>query len=50
MIGGGVDPRQAPLPGGVHALTLAGVLDKTEDGRAVFLHDAVHVDFALKAA
>ena len=34
----------------VHALTLAGVLDKSEDGRTIFPYDAVHVDFMLKAA
>ena len=34
----------------VHALTLAGVLDKSEDGRTIFPYDAVHVDFMLRAA
>ena len=36
--------------GDVQALTAAGVLDRTETGRAVFPYDAVHVDFMLKAA
>lgn len=34
----------------VQALTLAGVLDKTETGRTIFPYQAVHVDFMLKAA
>jgi predicted transcriptional regulator len=36
--------------GDVQALTLAGVLDKTEAGRTIFPYQAVHVDFMLKAA
>jgi predicted transcriptional regulator len=36
--------------GDVHALLLAGVLDKDEAGRIVFPYDAVHVDFMLEAA
>ena len=36
--------------GDVRALLDAGVLDRTEDGRVVFLFDAVHVDFVLNAA
>ncbi len=36
--------------GDVQALTLAGVLDKTDAGRTVFPYQAVHVDFMLKAA
>jgi predicted transcriptional regulator len=36
--------------GDVQALNLAGVLDKTETGRAIFPYQAVHVDFMLKAA
>lgn len=35
---------------GVPALLRAGVLDKTEQGRAVFPYDTIHVDFTLKAA
>jgi hypothetical protein len=44
--------RPAPgiSAGGVNARTLSGVGDKTGDGRTIFLPDAVHVDFALKAA
>ena len=44
-----VDRDVKAVHGDVHALTLAGVLDKTEDGRTVFPYDAVHVDFVLKA-
>lgn len=36
--------------GDVHALLSAGVLDRAEDGRIVFLYDAVRVAFELKAA
>ena len=36
--------------GDVQALTLAGVLDKTESGRAIFPYQAVQVDFMLNAA
>lgn len=36
--------------GDVHALLVAGVLDRTEDGRIVFPFDAVRVDFVLNAA
>jgi predicted transcriptional regulator len=34
----------------VRALTLAGVLDKTDGGKTIFPYQAVHVDFMLKAA
>ena len=34
----------------VQTLLRAGVLDKTEQGRAVFPYDTIHVDFTLKAA
>lgn len=34
----------------IKALLMAGILDKTEDGKIVFPYDAVHVDFMLKAA
>lgn len=34
----------------VQALTAAGVLEKTDDGRTIFPYAAVHVDFLLKAA
>jgi predicted transcriptional regulator len=36
--------------GDVHALLLAGVLERTEDGRIAFPFDEVHVDFILRAA
>jgi predicted transcriptional regulator len=36
--------------GDVHALLIAGVLDKTKDGRIEFPYDGIHVDFMLKAA
>jgi predicted transcriptional regulator len=39
---------------GVHtdarALLLAGLIDKTEDGKLSFPYDAVRVEFVLKAA
>ena len=34
----------------VHALLIAGVLRKNEDGKIEFPFDAVHVDFMLEAA
>ena len=34
----------------VQALLTAGVLDRTDSGRAVFPYDAVHVDFTLHKA
>jgi predicted transcriptional regulator len=34
--------------GDVHALLDAGVLERAEDGRIVFLYDTVHVDFVLE--
>jgi predicted transcriptional regulator len=34
----------------VSALSKAGILHKTEDGRIVFPFDAIHVDFLLQAA
>ena len=36
--------------GDVHALLDAGVLERAEDGKIVFRHDAIHVDFMLSAA
>ncbi len=36
--------------GDVTALLLAGILQKTNDGRIVFPYDAIHVDFLLQAA
>jgi len=36
--------------GDVHALLKAGVVERDEDGRVVFPHDAVHVDFVMRAA
>jgi predicted transcriptional regulator len=34
----------------VHALLLAGVIDRGEDGRMLFDYDAIHVDFVLRSA
>ncbi|HXP96584.1 MAG TPA: DNA-binding protein [Telmatospirillum sp.] len=34
----------------IHALLVAGVLRKTDDGQVVFPFDTVHIDFMLKAA
>ena len=39
-----------PVHADVQALLRAGVLDKTEQGRADFPYDTIHVDFTLKAA
>ena len=39
-----------PVHADVQTLVRAGVLDKTEQGRAVFPYDTIHVDFTLKAA
>lgn len=36
--------------GDVHALLLAGIVERAEDGRFVFPYDAVHVDFTLGRA
>ena len=36
--------------GDVTALLNAGLLSKTNDGLIIFPHDAIHVDFMLKAA
>ena len=36
--------------GDVHALLLAGLIDKTDDGKVVFPYEALHVDFMIKAA
>ena len=35
--------------GDVHALLNAGVLSKTPKGQVIFLYEAIHVDFTLKA-
>jgi predicted transcriptional regulator len=45
-----VDRDVKAVHGDVQALTVAGVLDKTENGRTIFPYDAIHVDFMLKAA
>jgi predicted transcriptional regulator len=46
-----VDRDVKAVHGDVQALRLAGLLDRAESGRVVFLFDAVHVDFTLiKAA
>ncbi len=45
-----VDRDIKAVHGDVRALILTGVLDKTDDGRAIFPYDTVHVDFMLKAA
>jgi predicted transcriptional regulator len=34
----------------VHALLVAGILQKTDAGQIVFPYDALHVDFVLKEA
>jgi len=36
--------------GDVHALLIAGILRKTEEGRIVFPYDAIRVDVMLRAA
>ena len=36
--------------GDVHALLLAGLIDKTDGGKVVFPYEALHVDFMIKAA
>ncbi len=36
--------------GDVHALLDAGILEKTDDGKVIFLYDAVHVDFTITKA
>ena len=36
--------------GDIHALLNAGVLQKSAEGKVVFLYDAVHVDFMLHKA
>jgi predicted transcriptional regulator len=36
--------------GDIQALLLAGVLDRSDDGRVMFPYDEVHVDFVLRAA
>ena len=36
--------------GDVHALLDTGILDRTDEGKVVFLYSAVHVDFMLEAA
>lgn len=45
-----VDRDVKAVHGDVHALLLAGVLDRTERGRVIFPYDAVHVDFTLRKA
>ncbi|MGH7104285.1 MAG: transcriptional regulator [Acetobacteraceae bacterium] len=45
-----VDRDIKAVHGDVHALTVAGVLEKAENGRTIFPYDAVRVDFLLKAA
>ena len=34
----------------IHVLLRAGILEKAAEGGVVFPHDAIHVDFLLKAA
>jgi predicted transcriptional regulator len=36
--------------GDVKVLLLCGLLDKADNGKVLFLYDAVHVDFMLRAA
>ncbi|MCL6706410.1 hypothetical protein M8R20_05315 [Pseudomonas sp. R2.Fl] len=36
--------------GDVQALVMAGILEKTEDGKVIFPYDEVRVDFVLRAA
>lgn len=36
--------------GDVHALLDAGIIEPAEGGKIVFPHDAIHVDFMLRAA
>ena len=45
-----VDRDVKTVHGDVQALLKAGVIDRAKDGRIVFPHDAVHVDFVLRAA
>lgn len=45
-----VDRDVKSVHGDIHALLMAGVVDRAEDGRIVFPYDEVHVDFVLRAA
>jgi predicted transcriptional regulator len=36
--------------GDVHALMVAGVLERADSGHVLFPYDAVHVDFTLRKA
>ena len=45
-----VDRDVKSVHGDVHSLLKAGVLDRADDGRIVFPHDEVHVDFVVRAA
>lgn len=36
--------------GDVHALLDAGIIEPAEGGKIIFPHDAIHVDFMLRAA
>jgi predicted transcriptional regulator len=47
---GRVDRDVKAVHGDVHALLVAGVLRRNDDGRIEFPFDAVHVDFMLKVA
>ena len=45
-----VDRDVKAVHGDVQALLIAGVLDRTDNGRVIFPYDAVHVDFTLRRA
>ena len=47
---GRVDRDVKAVHGDVHALLVAGVLRRNDDGKIEFPFDAVHVDFMLKVA
>jgi predicted transcriptional regulator len=40
----------ASIAADLQALFEAGIVDAAENGRFAFLHDAIHVDFVLRAA
>ncbi len=50
QIGARVGRDVRPVHADIRARFRAGVLDKTEQGRAHFPYDTIHVDFTLKAA
>lgn len=45
-----VNREVAAIEHDVHALLLAGILDRDESGTVVFPYDAIHVDFTLTKA